>query len=466
MLRFKQFLKEKAMQFVPMTAAQWSKVNSQTGEQRLSILRKLIKTGQAMPTVDGVEVIVKNTPTNTAAVDELERTNKAVKFETDKGEIASGKIGKSPVFGGASSGSGGGTKQTADAESLQCLYCEFMVNNTKSKFEEIQPSDLKKAMMKTSIGKTSFEDMMKLEPSWHWSAFWSARELIKKGYIKKGMTFHRGDKVMKQIYLKKDEALKNSKNSSFTKLSDDKWNPGDIWAVANQSVINQLPTGSIQELNTALVKLFKQRKLIGISLKKIVNGDNVKCVVLNEVPKADVHKFIGGSLMATFAKKASEFWRSKMAKIEFDDGKADLRTSAALASVNFEITLKTARGGRAGYKQINDSLRKRLGKNVPTNDNLKKIANELSSKGSKSRYARVFYNMVKRVHPSVTEKEFVEGLVTSSTDRIHSKIAATYILDALMTNKSNGKADLVITDLVNYAGSKLDISSIYAKVYQ
>ena len=220
--------------------------------------------------------------------------------------------------------------------------------------------------------------MMKLEPSWHWSAFWSARELIKKGYIKKGMTFHRGDKVMKQIYLKKDEALKNSKNSSFTKLSDDKWNPGDIWAVANQSVINQLPTGSIQELNTALVKLFKQRKLIGISLKKIVNGDNVKCVVLNEVPKADVHKFIGGSLMATFAKKASEFWRSKMAKIEFDDGKADLRTSAALASVNFEITLKTARGGRAGYKQINDSLRKRLGKNVPTNDNLKKIANELS----------------------------------------------------------------------------------------
>ena len=74
--------------------------------------------------------------------------------------------------------------------------------------------------------------------------------------------------------------------------------------------------------------------------------------------------------------------------------------------------------------------------------------------------------MVKRVHPSVTEKEFMEGLVTSSTDRIHSKIAATYILDALMTNKSNGKADLVITDLVNYAGSKLDISSIYAKVYQ
>lgn len=463
MIRFKAYLLERDMNFVAMPPAQWVKINSQTGENRLDILRRLIKTGEAMPTVDGQEVVIKNTKENLAAVDEIERSRKSVKFDTDKGVYASGKIGKSAVFGGASSGSGGGTKQTADAESLQCVYCHYLVNNNKPPFEAIQPSDLKATSKKVEIAGSTFEDMMALDPSWHWSAYWTALELIDKGYITRGMTFHRGDAVMKAIYDAKNAALKNS---NMVKLSDDKWNPGDIWAVSNKSVVNNLPTGSIQELNEELVKLFKEKKLVGISLKKVLKQDSIKCVVMNEEPNAEVHKFMGGRMMATFAKKASEFWRSKSGIIEFDGGKADIRTSAAFASINFEITLKTARGGRAGWDQINQSLRKRIGKNVPTNPQLKRIAEDLNKRGEKSRYARVFYNMVKTVHPTVTQTEFYEGLVTKRADEVHSKIGAAYVLSALYANKANGKADLVITDLVNYAGSKLDISSIYAKVYQ
>ena len=433
------------MSYVPMPPGQWVKVNSQTGEPRLDILRRLIKTGEKVPTVDGTEIVILNNPDNIQAVLKLEKDKKPQTLSTDKGDINTSKIGKSAVFGGASSGSGGGTKQTASAESLQCLYCEFMVNNPAAKFEEIQPSDLKKLLSKKIAG-TTMNDMIELDPTWHWSAYWTAKALIKKNLIDKSMKFHRGDNVMKKIYKKKDEAIRNSKNVAFTKLSDDKWNPGDIWAVKDERAIDNLPTGSIQELNVELVKLFKQKKLIGISLKKV--------------------KFVGGRLMATFAKKASEFWRSKSAVIEFDEGKADIRTSAEFASINFEITLKTARGGRAGYEQINSSLRKRLGKNVPTNAQLKTIAEDLNKKGERSRYARVFYNMVKRIHPTVTRSEFMEGLVTKRASEVHSKIGATYILDSLVANKRNGKADLVITDLVNYAGSKLDISSIYIKVFE
>lgn len=463
MLRFKKYLEEKAMNFRPMPAKEWEKINSQTGEPRLDILRRLMKSGEALPTVDGVEIVVRNTPANIEAIKKLESEGKAVKLETDKGEILSGKIGKSPVFGGASSGSGGGTKQTADAESLQCVYCEYLLNSNRPPFETIQPSDLKRAMSKTEISGTSFTDMMALDPSWHWSAYWTAEELIRKGYIKRGMTFHRGDKVMKAIYKAKDDALKNS---GMPKLSDDKWNPGDIWAVSSPSVVNNLPTSSIQELNSALVKLYKERKLVGISLKKVLKKESIKCVIMNEVPNADVHKFTGAKLMATFARKASEFWRSKSGNIMFDDGKADIRTSAAFASINFEIILKTARGGRAGWDQVRQSLRKRVGKNVPDNKQLVKIAKDLNAKGEKSRYAKVFYNMVKKVHPSVSEKEFYEGLTSKRADEVHSKIGGAYVMSALMDNKANGKADLIVTDLVNYAGSKLDISSIYAKVYQ
>jgi hypothetical protein len=39
------------------------------------------------------------------------------------------------------------------------------------------------------------------------------------------MTFHRGDKVMAEIYAKKTVAFKNN---GFSPLKDDKWNPGFI----------------------------------------------------------------------------------------------------------------------------------------------------------------------------------------------------------------------------------------------
>ena len=73
------------MKFVAMAAAQWDKINSQTGEARLDNLRKLIKTGEAMPTNVrwSRDRNQKATKDNLAAVDELERSKKAVKFDTD-----------------------------------------------------------------------------------------------------------------------------------------------------------------------------------------------------------------------------------------------------------------------------------------------------------------------------------------------------------------------------------------------
>jgi len=449
--------------FVAMSPGEFLKLNSQTSERRIDILRRLMKNGEAMPTVDGVEIVVKNTPENIEAIDRLEKDKKTQILDTSKGKIATNKIGKSNVFGGGGGGSGGGSKQTAMAESLQCLYCEYMVNNPRATFESIQPSDLANSMSKVSIGGTSMNDAVSLDASWHYSSYWTAKELLRKKYINSSMTFHRDDKVMKAIYSKKKEALKNS---GMANLSDDKWNPGDIWAVTSQSVITSLPTTSIQELNASLVKLFDEKKLVGISLKKIIKFENIKCIVKNEEPNAKVYKFKDGRLMATFARKASEFWRSKSGVVEFDGGKADLRTSSQFAAINFEITLKTARGGRAGYGQIIESLRKRAGKKAPDNKQLKKIAEDLSQKAEGSRYANLFFAMAKKVHPTVQKNEFMSGFLEYQAHEIHSKMGATYVLSCLFENKTNGKADKIITDLVNYAGSELDISSIYAKVYE
>ena len=96
------------MSFVAMPPGQWDKVNSQTGEPRIDILKRIVKSGEKLPRTDGVEIKILNTPDNMEAILRLEKEKKPQKLETDLGTIVTSKIGKSPVFGGASAGSGGG----------------------------------------------------------------------------------------------------------------------------------------------------------------------------------------------------------------------------------------------------------------------------------------------------------------------------------------------------------------------
>ena len=446
-----------------LSPAEFSKVNSQTGEPRIEILRRIMKDGEEIPKIDGAMIKITNNQANQDAINKLESENKTQDIETNVGTIKTSEIGKSPVFGGAGAGAGM-TGQTAKGESLQCLYCAAIAADNRVKsFESYAQDDLKGVLNRVGVD-TTFDVMMELDGSWHWSAYWTAKTLKRKGYLDKGMTFHRGDAVMKSIYDAKNKAIRNS---GLGRFSDDKWNPGDIWAVGRGYSPKNLPTGSIQELNEELLRLLNNKKLIGISLKKIIKEDGVKCELLNAENGLDTHTFKSGRLMVSFARKGSEFWRSQKGDIEFDStSKMDVRTSSALSAPNVEIQLATARGGRAGWGEITQSLRKRLNKNVPSNESLKRQARELNTRGEKSRFATVYYNMAKKVHPGLSKDEFNAGLTSSALSKVHSKIAAIYVISSLIENKRNGKADLVITDLVNFAGSKSDISSAYLKVYQ
>ena len=52
-----------------------------------------------------------------------------------------------------------------------------------------------------------------------------------------------------KTFLNKKEALKNS---GMANLSDDKWNPGDIWAIDPSFKLTDLDTTSITALNLSL----------------------------------------------------------------------------------------------------------------------------------------------------------------------------------------------------------------------
>ena len=85
-----------------------------------------------------------------------------------------------------------------------------------------------------------------------------------------GYKFVRGDRLLDDGSIKKAFGrVKGQTNLS----SEDKWNPADIWMV-KESEIGEIKSHldgekTIDCLNNALLQLFNEKKLIGISLKKI-----------------------------------------------------------------------------------------------------------------------------------------------------------------------------------------------------
>lgn len=448
----------------PMTAAEWGKPNSQTGEDRIDILKKLVKNETPIALIDGSDVKFKNDKVNFNAISEWEKNKKSTGFvllTKDGKQIKSGKIGKSAVFGGAGSGSGGGTKQTQLAESLQCIYLASMLKNGIKDVSFFVPDELKSTMNKVDIGSTSFENAMSLDESWHASAYYSAVEIIKGGYVKKNHVIHRESKMMKAIYAAKKKAFQNS---NIPVLTDDKWNPGDIWSIDPKFKITDLDVSTIVSLNADIKRLFEEKILVGISLKKILNSTGIKMDVKNtEAGVTDQHEFKKATLKAERIKTAG-FWRSQMGLALFNgSGKADIRSSTFLGSINMEIQLKTARGGRAGHEQIIYGAKEFMNFRFPSNSDLKIMARKIE-KGDK-REIKKFFDMAKFVVKDLTMTEFQEGIESSTLGKIHSKLGATMVAFALEKNRGK-KANDFISYIVNYAGSKSAEASVYLKVYQ
>lgn len=448
----------------PMTAKQWDKPNSQTREDRLDILKKLIKNEVPVALTDGSDVTFKNDKVNFDAIKEWEKDKKSTGFSLltkDKKIIKSGKIGKAAVFGGAGSGAGGGTRQTALAESLQCIYLASMLKNGIKDVSFFVPDELKATMNKVDIGSTSFEDAMELDESWHASAYYSAVQIIKGGFVNKNHIIHRESRTFKAIYAAKKTAFQNS---DMPVLTDDKWNPGDIWAIDPKFKLSDLDVSSISGLNLSIKKLFEERTVVAISLKKVLNPKSIKTEVKNlDIGVADKHSYTRSTLKAEGIRTAS-FWRSKMGYAYFDKtNKADIRTSAYLASINMEIILKTARGGRAGHQQIIYGAKKFMNFRFPENRELVVTARKIEN-GDK-REIKKFYDMAKVVVKDLTKDEFESGLLSADLGKIHSKLGATMVTYMLEKNRGK-KANDFISYIVNYAGSKSEEASVYLKVYQ
>jgi hypothetical protein len=427
----------------PLTPKELGKQNSKTKEERIEILIYKIKNKEPLE-LDGGGTFIVHDPTG-SKIAELQDWTPAkgpVTLEDKDGNtITTSKLKKSADFGGGK-GSGGGAAQTSIQESGQCL-----VNALVQKYgndittEDLTPEKLNsvKEDVDINISVNSVIDFIINSPGWSNTFINTAKKLL--NYTGDGFEFHRGSSYVDSIY----SSWRKVRKSNDWRIQDDKWNPADIWIVSPIAKNIKLNDNSIEELNNHLLELFEEKKLIGVSLKKL--GPDSKLTVLNREKVSEKDDYSSSTVSPT----------SKDAYTNFKSGATmQLRTfSTDGTSFQGELKGKTAAQGKIGGGVLAMFLKKNGLEEIPSQKNALTDSVNLSDS-----FVNYFIELAsKHGDFKITEEELKE----KSTDWISSKYQALSVIKVLETGDKE-KVSNALTDIVNYAGSRSSISSVYIKV--
>jgi len=182
--------------------------------------------------------------------------------------------------------------------------------------------------------------------SWAKAVVNNVNALKKSGYLKyNNYTFYRGTGLMNQIYTTFNLLKKKDK----IRLTNDKWNPGDIWAFKAGAMI---PTfDNLNDFNMFIKKSLKSGAIVSISLKKSKGSPKVVYIdQSSDKPTIDYRKikkpksvFNTGITVLTTDPKISLNIRS-------------FRTST-VSSITSELQIKGS-GARHGKRTLSDFIKK------------------------------------------------------------------------------------------------------------
>lgn len=364
-----------------------------------------------------------------------------------------------------SKGSGGGAAATAIQEAAQCVYAamRYYCGDKEIYTEE----DLQCGMDHVDIGGTKLEDIMGLPKEWKEGSLKGANKIFKTvgdGKYK----FVRGDSLLDDGSIKKAFGrVKGQTNLS----SEDKWNPADIWMVKESEVdaIKKHLDGenTIDCLNNALLQLFNEQKLMGISLKKIEgvakmdakNNQPASVRKANETARfvkydltflssMDVYLYYGPGTFDKF--QARNFGGSSKG-----DWKLELKgKSAAQGKIQGAVVIDLLKN--AGFSNISQF-------NIPTWSECapgtgaaqKKITNEIYDLLKK-------HNADKFDKSPKAETNNKADIATQDKSWRYSKLAGLRFLDWLKHTCSD--KDMAMKEIYLYASSQSDKSSVYYKL--
>lgn len=281
----------------------------------------------------------------------------------------------------------------------------------------------------------------------------------------------------------------------FKIAKKDSWNPADIWCVKNEAkVIKDIEKildsnqgmGSIAELNAMMRTLYKQRILVGISLK-LISGKEAKYEEVNIdeslFPDVKNYNFNVSSMKCPLGLKEGKKFETQDARVvvealengkkQYFDFQIKPNTTSELANLKFEPTASGASKARLGKTPL-DKLAKLLKTyKVDFINSYKNYPTTLSDFNAKTSidYAKKAFNHIKSngvdVGSCKSAEEFIENSQKVFTLEPHiatSKLMQVNFLYAV-TSLPKEKMDNLFTDMSFLAQKKGREFGPFGKLY-
>ena len=402
------------------------------------------------------------------------------------------KFGDGSVGGGG--GARGGSEVTALVESLQCYYNSYYFTKGISA-EEPDLKELKSQQACCFTDRT-------LESAWSsdlvksWidgGVFIKIAKKLHSTYRSKfsgKVTFHRGSKFMKDIYIAKKKVHDQDKELAVKSktspqapgsFSNDKWNPGDIWMTNIPNADNAMPfakhTCNWGSLNKAVEKYAKDGinggKVLGVSLKR-VNGPQANITPFNDHKLDKVTQTYRG-----FTFGAGDFFNSKDCYLVSSGGKMQFRATDVEKNWQGEISAASAAGGKIGGGNVNfylnDVYKKQMWGSAGETTAIQNALTSITTPNSAN--AKKFIEENWKLYESLISQQMVqdpknpknrEDWETLYAEKDHgwrsSKYLCMKMLEIIYGDGSVQKRDHLLTLFYLYAASNSDQSSFFIKI--
>lgn len=276
----------------------------------------------------------------------------------------------------------------------------------------------------------------------------------------------------------------NLVKTKFGVSKKDTWDPADIWCIKNEKSITTLidktvdgnGSQTIQELNAVLRKLFNERKVVGISLKK-VSGNVARYEETNvsEDGLDSNYNYSVDKIKLDLSIESNEF-NTQDTTVVVEGNKVEYKfqikgnDSTKISNLKFEPTQKGATSARVGKAPV-DMVDQLIKDNNLTFKNshvgYPKTAEEFTK--NQDEYIQIFKKMKRKGVETVcqTEQDFIQNMNIGFMKESHvalSKCMQMKFLDSILSLKQDNLNEFM-TDMVFLAAKKGKRFGPFGKLY-
>jgi hypothetical protein len=445
-----------------LSAADFFKQSTQNRPDRKMLILKKYKDGEAFELNDGTHVVFKF---EKAVYDKIAGLTPDRKSEYGSIQLKDNKskvykltnLKKNKEFGGGG-GSGAGAENTKLNESSVCLWCAVYKEYGAADLNAVARYYKEKKVKDSYIVDETDKNMISQSDKLWLDHYERTAEFLVKGLFSKGdWIFHRGSDLVDAIN-KKFSELNKKMEVPFSNIN--KWSPADIWVASKNFKFDADHCKTLDCFNSYLLTQLKDRKLVGISLKKTVN--NISQDNFNVGEKRTPMKFSGYRIKAE--RGETTILSSKdvyiLGKGE-DTITMQVRSFDDLSGYQGELIGKIAKYGKIAHGPINMILGDLKLDKLPDQQSIVVRARAKDEKLIKELYT----TFKKYGDPGLTLENFVATVKSPSikADYLFSKYLGLKLIDIVVSAREKTR-DEFVQAAVGYGLSNTKNSAPFIKI--